>query len=108
MKGKRCEVIMSDTSKYPHQSATWVLFIVFVLLFLSGIYYYSQGNVCYHNIKISPHWESTIDLSHCSDYSSIGMLMFALSAIPITTFGVCLIPEDIVKCPKCGYEFGGE
>ena len=101
---------MKDTSKYPHQSAAWVLFIVFVLLFLSGTYYYVQGTICYNEsfkMQLSGIYSNTqTNVQSCNDYN-IGMLMFALSVIPITTFGVCLIPEDRMKCPKCGYEFGG-
>ena len=99
---------MTDASKYPHQSATWVLFVIFVLLFLSGVYYYFQGAACYSNLILHPHWGSTVSVSPCGNDKDTGALLLAISILPISLFGVCLIPKDRVKCPKCGYEFEGD
>ena len=99
---------MTDTSKYPHRSAAWFLFIVFVLLFLSGVYYYSQGDVCYHNVIISPHWGSTVIPPPCSINKDIGISLLAISLLPILSFGAIPKPKERMKCPKCGYEFEGD
>ena len=98
---------MTDTSKYPHQSVAWVLFIVFVLLFLSGVYYYSQGDACYHNAAILPHWGSTVSTPPCGDIENIGISLLVISLLPILSFGAIPKPKKRMKCPKCGYEFGG-
>ena len=100
---------MTDTSKYPHQSEAWILFIIFVLLFLSGAYYYTRGVACYHNIVISPHWGSTVNTLLCGNDINMGILIFVVSIImiPISFVWVCLTQKEMVKCPKCGYEFEG-
>ena len=99
---------MTDTSKYPHQSAAWLLFIVFVLLLLSGVYYYVQGDVCYHNVVRSSHWGSTVIPPPCSINKDFGILLLTISLLPILSFGAIPKSKERIKCPKCGYEFGGE
>ena len=98
---------MTDTSKYPHQSATWVLFVVFVLLFLSGVYYHFQGAACYSNLILNSHWGSTVSASPCGDDKDVGILLLTISLLPILSFGAIPKPKERAKCPKCGYEFEG-
>jgi hypothetical protein len=104
---------MTDTSKYPHQSMMWILFIVFVLFLLSGVYYYSQGNVCYNEhlkIPLSGIYSNTqVNVQSCYDACNVGILLLVVSLLSISSLGVVyLIPEKRVKCPKCGYQFGDD
>jgi hypothetical protein len=97
---------MTDTSKYPHQSMAWILFIVFALLFLPGAHYYFQGAACHNDAILNPHWGSTVSVPLCGDDEDVGILLLAASILPISA--LCLIPTKRVKCPKCGYKFGDD